>query len=61
MGNSKEEKKSTSYLENMYLLEVLLSIDQAVKNADQRGDTWTNVLLSETLHPKFQLLFYVHI
>ena len=57
----RRRKKVNKYLENIYLLEVLLRIDQGIKNADQKGDSWTNVILSKTRHPKFQLLFLVRI
>ena len=58
-----KEQQTGSKLGKEYVKAVYcqLSSDQAVKNADQRGDTWTTVLLSETLYPKFQLLFHVYI
>lgn len=57
----RRRRKANKYLEKIYLLEVLLSTDQEIKNAHQKGDSLTNVLLSKTRHPKFQLLFHVHI
>lgn len=57
----KMRKEFHEQLEKIYLFEVLLSIYQEIKNAEQNDDFWTNVLLSKTYYLKFQLLFHVYI